>query len=88
MIDEKLYKSKIFNKIYLLDYIESLVWELFYSYAIKKGRIIPILDIDNIKLNIETSVPYGLIVTELVSNCLKYAFPNQKEGELKISLKD
>jgi PAS domain S-box-containing protein len=87
MIHEKLYKSKNFDKIYLLDYIESLVWDLFYSYAIKKGRIIPILDIDDIKLNIETSVPCGLIITELVSNCLKYAFPNQKEGELKVSLK-
>jgi PAS domain S-box-containing protein len=87
MIHEKLYKSKNFDKIYLLEYIESLVWDLFYSYAIKKGRIIPILDIDNIKLNIETSVPCGLIITELVSNCLKYAFPNQKEGELKVSLK-
>src|ERR1039458_7896825 len=37
--------------------------------------------------NIETSVPCGLIITELVSNSLKYAFPNQREGELKVSLK-
>ena len=87
MIHEKLYKSKNFNKIYLLDYIESLVWDLFYSYAIEKGRIKPILDIDDIKLNIETSVPCGLIITELVSNCLKYAFPDQSEGELMVSLK-
>jgi PAS domain S-box-containing protein len=87
MIHEKLYKSKNFNKIYLLDYIESLVWDLFYSYGIEKGRIKPILDIDDIKLNIETSVPCGLIITELVSNCLKYAFPDQSEGELKVSLK-
>ena len=87
MIHEKLYKSKSFNKIYLLDYIESLVWDLFYSYAIKKGKIKPILDIDDIQLNIETSVPCGLIITELVSNSLKYAFPDQNEGELKVSLK-
>jgi len=87
MIHEKLYKSKNFNKIYLLEYIESLVWDLFYSYAIEKGRIKPILDIDDIKLNIETSVPCGLIITELVSNCLKYAFPDQSEGELMVSLK-
>ena len=87
MIHEKLYKSKSFNKIYLLDYIESLVWDLFYSYAIEKGRINPIIDIDDIKLNIETSVPCGLIITELVSNSLKYAFPNQSGGELKVSLK-
>jgi PAS domain S-box-containing protein len=87
MIHEKLYKSKNFNKIYLIDYIENLVWDLFYSYAIEKGRIKPILDIDDIKLNIETSVPCGLIITELVSNSLKYAFPDQREGVLKVSLK-
>jgi len=87
MIHEKLYKSKNFNKIYLLDYIESLVWDLFYSYGIEKGRIKPILDIDDVKLNIETSVPCGLIITELVSNCLKYAFPDQREGKLEVSLK-
>jgi PAS domain S-box-containing protein len=87
MIHEKLYKSKNFNKIYLLDYIESLVWDLFYSYGIEKGRIKPILDIDDVKLNIETSVPCGLIITELVSNCLKYAFPDQREGKLEVTLK-
>ena len=87
MIHEKLYKSKTFNKIYLIDYVESIVWDLFYSYAIEKGRIKPILDIDDIKLNIETSVPCGLIITELVSNSLKYAFPNKSEGELEVSLK-
>ena len=87
MIHEKLYNSRSFNKIYFVDYIESLVWDLFYSYSIKKGTIKPVLDIDDIKLNIETSVPCGLIITELVSNCLKYAFPDGRQGELKVSLK-
>ncbi len=87
MIHEKLYKSKNFNKIHLMDYIESLVWDLFYSYAIEKGRIEPILDIDDIKLNIETSVPCGLIITELVSNSLKYAFPGDSQGALKVLLR-
>ncbi len=87
MIHEKLYNSQSFNKIYFVDYIESLVWDLFYSYSIKKGTIKPVLDIDDVKLNIETSVPCGLIITELVSNCLKYAFPDGRQGELKVSLK-
>jgi PAS domain S-box-containing protein len=84
---EKLYRSKNFNKINFSDYIESLVWDLFYSYSIKKATIKPVLDIDDVKLNIETSVPCGLIITELVSNSLKYAFPDHRKGELKISLK-
>jgi two-component sensor histidine kinase len=88
MIHEKLYGSSDFNKIYFDDYIESLVWDLFYSYSIEKGTINPILEIDDVKLNIETSIPCGLIITELVSNSLKYAFPNQLKGELKVSLKN
>jgi PAS domain S-box-containing protein len=87
MIHEKLYGSKNFNKICFPDYIESVVWDLFYSYSIEKDTIIPLLDIDDIRLNIETSIPCGLIITELVSNCFKYAFPDNRKGELKVSLK-
>jgi PAS domain S-box-containing protein len=87
MIHEKLYGSKNFNKICFQNYIESLVWDLFYSYSIENDTIIPILEVDDIELNIETSIPCGLIITELVSNCLKYAFPDKHEGELKVSLK-
>ena len=87
MIHEKLYQSKNFNKIYFADYIESLVWDLFYSYSVEKGTIKPVLEIDDVKLNIETSVPCGLIIVELVSNSLKYAFPDKHKGELKVSLK-
>lgn len=88
MIHEKLYRSKKFNKIYFADYIESLVWDLFYSYSVENGTIEPVLEIDDVKLNIETSVPCGLIITELVSNSLKYAFPDKRKGELKVSLKN
>jgi PAS domain S-box-containing protein len=86
MIHEKLYRSKKFDKVYFAEYIENLVWDLFYSYSIEKGRIEPVLEIEDVKLNIETSVPLGLIITELVSNCLKYAFPDSMCGSLYVSL--
>jgi len=88
MIHEKLYRSKKFDKVYFAEYIENLVWDLFYSYSIEKGKIEPILEIEDLKLNIETSVPLGLIITELVSNCLKYAFPDSLNGILYVSLKN
>jgi len=88
MIHEKLYRSKKFDKVYFAEYIENLVWDLFYSYSIEKGKIEPILEIEDVKLNIETSVPLGLIITELVSNCLKYAFPCSLNGSLLVSLKN
>ena len=87
MIHEKLYLSKNLTKINFVDYIQSLVSNLFYSYNIKEDHIKPILKIENVNLNIDTAIPCGLIITELISNCLKYAFPNQMKGEIIIILK-
>ena len=87
MIHEKLYLSKDLTQINFVDYIESLVSNLFYSYNINNSNIKPLLEIDNINLNMETAIPCGLIISELVSNSLKYAFPNGKQGELLVSLR-
>ena len=86
MIHEKLYLSKDLTQINFVDYIHSLVSNLFYSYNINKD-IIPLFKIDDINLNMETAIPCGLIINELISNSLKYAFPNGQPGELLVSLK-
>jgi two-component sensor histidine kinase len=88
MIHENLYRSKKFDNVYFSEYIENLGWDLFYSYSIEKGKIEPVLEIEDVKLNIETSVPFGLIITELVLNCLKYPFPDSLNGTLLVSLKN
>ncbi len=87
MIHEKLYQSKDFTNIKFKDYIERLVSELFYSYNINRDQIKQLLDVDDVLLNIETAVPCGLIISELVSNSLKHAFPSGRKGELKVSLR-
>jgi len=88
MIHEKLYQSSDFMHVDIGEYIEKLVTDLLYSYAIPKGQIVPVMDYDNIELNIETSIPCGLIISELVSNSLKYAFPEDRTGEITVSLHD
>ncbi|WP_048189850.1 sensor histidine kinase [Methanobacterium sp. SMA-27] len=87
MIHEKLYMSDDLAHINFVDYIQSLVINLFYSYNVEETRIKPILEIENVSLNMETAVPCGLIISELVSNTLKYAFPNERKGEIYVSLK-
>ena len=87
MIHEKIYLSKDLIHINFQDYIRNLVSNLFNSYDVEKYRIKPTLEIDDVNLNIETAVPCGLIISELVSNSLKYAFPDDMEGEIYISLK-
>ena len=87
IIHENLYKSKDLTHINFADYIKSLVVNLFYSYNAKESQIKSTLNIEDISLNIETAIPCGLIISELISNSLKYAFPNKMNGEIIVSLK-
>jgi two-component sensor histidine kinase len=86
IIHDKLYQSNDFTKIDLSEYIKSLVNGLFYSYSIE-DHINSSIDVDDVLLNIETAVPFGLILNELISNSLKHGFPERRSGELYISLK-
>lgn len=87
IIHEKLYQSNDISQINFGEYIESLVSNLFYSYNANNTDIKPVYDVEDLSLNIDTAVPCGLIISELVSNSLKYAFPREKNGEIFISLK-
>jgi len=84
IVHEKLYQSPNFTDINFKQYIEKLVYEILYTYGIKIGTIEVQLDIEDI--NIDTAIPLGLIINELITNSVKYAFP-QKEGKLAIKLK-
>ena len=86
MIHEKLYKSRNFSEINFADYMRSLVSDLFYSYGVDSNRIKTTILLDEVMMGLETAIPCGLIISELVTNTLKYAFPNQEQGEFKIEL--
>lgn len=85
LIHETLYQSKDLSLINFSEYIKNLISNLFYSYG-SKSNITQIINVEQIYLNIETSVPLGLIITELVSNSLKYAFPEDKSGKISVKL--
>jgi len=87
MIQEKLYQSDDFSHIKFYEYIESVVSDLFYSYNIHKDQVKLRVKVEDIYLNMETGIPCGLIISELVSNSLKHAFPDGRKGEVCISLK-
>ena len=61
---------------------------LFHNYKASAQAIRLQLDIQDIDLDVDTMIPLGLIINELVSNALKYAFPSDAEGTLSISLKE
>nr|WP_282731502.1 PAS domain S-box protein [Methanobacterium alcaliphilum] len=86
LVHEKLYRSHNLSRIDMVDYIQNLVSDLFYSHRVDEDCIKMFLEIDDIEFNIETAIPCGLIINELVSNALKYAFPQDKCGQLIITL--
>lgn len=86
LIHEQLYQSEDLARIDTAQYIEDLVYSLFNSYETQSGSIIPKLDVDEIFLNIDAAIPFGLILNELVSNALKHAFSDGRKGEIYIGL--
>ncbi|MDP3623331.1 MAG: histidine kinase dimerization/phosphoacceptor domain -containing protein, partial [Methanobacteriaceae archaeon] len=77
LIHEKLYLSRDISKINLKDYVQSMVSDLLYSYEKDSQVIESNLDIADALMSIDTAVPCGLIINELISNSLKYAFPDR-----------
>lgn len=86
LVHEKLYKSTDLSRINFSDYIESLANLLFRSLGVQTSKIRLRQNRSSIFLSIETAVPCGLIVNELISNCIKHAFPNDQGGEIYISI--
>jgi PAS domain S-box-containing protein len=85
IIHEGLYKSNDFTHINFKDYIHSLIHYISVHYNVSPKILINV-DVKNVMLNIETAVPCGLIINELVTNSIKHAFPNGSGGKIKVSL--
>lgn len=86
LVHEKLYRSDDLAHIDLSQYIPNLVSSLFSSYNTRSNAIQLKTDIERVLLDIDTAIPCGLIINELVSNALKYAFPDEQTGEIAIGL--
>lgn len=85
LIHEKLYQSPDMGHISFDIYLKKLLSEIYNTYTSHTSSIKLNMDIDNIELSIESAMPCGLIINELVSNSLKHAFPKDK-GILTIAL--
>ncbi len=84
LIHEKLYQAKSLAKINFAEYVRDLSENLFQSYDAYSRKITLEMNVQNVFLGIDTAIPCGLIINELVCNSLKHAFPNGREGGVKI----
>ncbi len=87
LLHESLYQSQNLSQVDFPEYIRQLAEHLFHSYGVGLDRIRLRTDLDRLSLSLDAAVPCGLIINELVSNSLKYGFPNGRCGEIRIELR-
>jgi len=86
LIHELLYSDKDLTKVNFSHYIKSLTSYLAQSLCMDKDHISLNIDAVDVFLTIDNAIPCGLIINELVSNAIKHAFPEKKNGKINIKL--
>lgn len=86
-IHESLYQTKNFESVNFSEYITTLSKNLVHTYSINSKNIKLVLTLDKLFLNLDSSIPCGLIINEIISNSLKYAFPDNRDGIIFVTLK-
>jgi PAS domain S-box-containing protein len=86
LIHENLYQSQNISNVDFAEYIKHLTTQLLHSYELNTKKIKLSIHAKDIFLDVNTAIPCGLIINELVSNALKHAFPDRHEGEISIAV--
>lgn len=87
LVHEQLYEGNNYAQISAEEYVSELVGKIAESFRDREKHISVEYDIDDICMDIDTIIPFGLILTEIVSNSYKYAFREQERGIIRITLK-
>ena len=87
MIHTQLYQSQDLARVDFGSFIRDLIGNISQSYGMAESPVEIHVDAGEINLGIDASIPCGLILNELVSNALKHAFPEGKEGEINIRMR-
>src|SRR6266571_2280422 len=87
LIHEQLYQSPNLATIDFAEYVRRLALNLFRSYGADADTVSMALNLEEVVMGIDTAVPCGLIINELISNSLKHAFPPGREGEIRVDLR-
>ncbi len=87
LVHESLYQSENLSEIDFPPYIRQLAAHLLRSYGVDSERVHIAYSIDDLLLTMDTAIPCGLIINELVSNSLKYAFPGGRRGNVQIEMR-
>ncbi|MCO5381200.1 MAG: PAS domain-containing protein [Methanosarcina barkeri] len=87
LIHEELYKGGVLDTLNFSSYVKKLTKNLFQTYRLGNASTSLNMNLEeNISLDMDTAIPLGIIINELVSNALKYAFVDRDKGEIRITL--
>ena len=87
LVHQKLYQSQSLSRIGMRDYLKELAHETHRSFGAQAEKLRLTVEVDEISLLIDSAVPCGIIVTELLSNAVRHAFPGDREGTVQIALR-
>ncbi len=87
LIHEQLYQSPDLGQVEFGEYIHRLMSNLFFSLGDDLSGVKPVIEVESIYINLETAIPCGLLINELVTNAFKHAFPNDRPGEVYVQFK-
>ncbi|MBK8398283.1 MAG: histidine kinase [Leptospiraceae bacterium] len=88
LVQEMLYKSKDLSNINSREYIEELTGMILKGYHLENDKVILQLELDDQNILLDTAIPFGLIINELMTNTLNYAFPKDQKGVISLHLKN
>ena len=86
-VHETLHGSENLSEIDLKVYLAKITTTIFQTYSVNPDKVKLNYDVERIPISINQASPLGLIINELISNSLKYAFPDDRNGEINVSMK-
>ena len=87
MVHEELYRTESYTKIDFSRYVSKLAWDVAAGMSLRPNVEL-VLDLEPVDFRIETAVPSGLIVNELLTNAFKHAFPDSRGGKVTVHLRN
>jgi two-component sensor histidine kinase len=87
MIHERLYSDQDMDHLDFRQYVNALARELYNIYFVNSDLVSLRLELAPVSLELNQAIPCGLILNELLANCLKYAFPDARRGEILVALR-